>query len=154
MSDYYDIDLEDYDEYEETYDENSEEDISCDNGASGFTQVPNSVLTDTNLSIHARLLYCTLLKHAWDKDFCFMTQDTLGGYLGLSSRRIRDYLKELKANDYINIHRHGYESPNFYELLVLPESKQYKKTYRNVFRKQRLKNVEKLIRTRRKKSSL
>lgn len=147
MSDYYD----DYfDEFEDSSEDETEEDKKS---TGGFTQVPNKVLIDDTLSIQARLLYCCLLSHAWSQDFCYLTQKRLGNYLGKSDRSVRIYLKELKNAGYINSHKHEFNGPNFYELLILPESKQFKKKYSDVFRNRRLKKVEEYVRTRRKKSS-
>lgn len=126
-----------YDEYEYDDDDLEEIEIVPQKGSkepkSGFTQVPNKVLTDVELSISARLLYCVLASYAWDKDFVFPTQKTLSEDIGLSIRRVRDLLKELESKGYIKTHRRGYESPNIYELLYLPKSKTFKKRYNEIF---------------------
>ena len=160
-----DFNDEEYEEYEDDdLDEDTEDESEeYEKSTSGFTQVPNFILENVSLSIQARLLYCNLLKYAWNKDFCFPTQETLAVDMGLSSRRVRDILKELESK-YIKVHRHGFESPNVYELLILPESRQYKKKYKNVFRRKERKKAElerkkrlnkgaKYIRTRRKDPS-
>ena len=36
----------------------------------GFTQVPNFILTNKNLSVGAKLAYAMLLKYAWTDDAC------------------------------------------------------------------------------------
>ena len=37
----------------------------------GFTQVPNFILTNKDLSVGAKLYYAMLLKYAREKDYCF-----------------------------------------------------------------------------------
>lgn len=116
------------DRIEDDYD--NEDHQGSDNG---FTQVPNVILRDTNLSKSARLLYCLLLMHTWDKDFCFPSQETLGEYLGASPRHISTLISELKAKEYIEVKRRGYESTNTYILRFIPKSEQYKTSYKEMF---------------------
>lgn len=127
--DFYDEDVEYFEKY------SLEEDEVSDYVTNGFTQVPNRVLTDSRISIQARLLYNLLLSHCWDKDFCFPTQKRLAEQMGLKERRIYSLLKELESKKYIEIHRHGYQNPNVYELLILPEGKTYKKRYKEIYGK-------------------
>ena len=37
----------------------------------GFTQVPNFVLTNKDLTVGGKLAYAMLLKYAWTDDACF-----------------------------------------------------------------------------------
>ncbi len=76
-----------------------------------------------------------MLSYAWEKDFAFPSQKTLSEDIGLSERRIRDLLKELKIKGYIEIHRIGFNSPNTYKLLVLPEDKHLDKSFDDIFGK-------------------
>ena len=41
----------------------------------GFTQVPNHLLKDPNLSPGAKLAYAMLLSYAWHNDFCYPGQE-------------------------------------------------------------------------------
>ena len=43
----------------------------------GFTQVPNFILTKSDITVGAKLAYAMLLKYAWDNDACFPGQLTL-----------------------------------------------------------------------------
>jgi len=106
-----------------------------DKKRSGFTQIPNSLIKDKDLSIQARFLYIDLLSYAWENDFAFPSQKTLSEDIGLSERRIRDLLKELEKRGYISIHRFGFNSPNTYKLLVLPEGKHLDKSFDDIFGK-------------------
>lgn len=76
-----------------------------------------------------------MLSYAWEKDFAFPSQKTLSEDIGLSERRIRDLLKELEKRGYISIHRFGFNSPNTYKLLVLPEDKNLDKSFDKIFGK-------------------
>ena len=74
-----------------------------------------------------------MLSYAWEKDFAFPSQKTISEDIGLSERRIRDLLKELKIKGYIEIHRFGFNSPNTYKLLVLPDNKNLDKSFDKIF---------------------
>ena len=63
----------------------------------GFTQVPNALLRHQTISPGAKLAYTMLLSYAWQNDFCFPGQETLATDMGVSSRSVRTYLKELEA---------------------------------------------------------
>jgi len=109
----------------------------------GFTQVPNSVLRDEDISIRARLLYSVLLSYAWEQDFCFPSQDSLADDMGCSARNIRNILKELLEENYIEIVRRGYEETNIYILKKLPDNKKPIKRYDDLFggKKSQVKNA-------------
>jgi hypothetical protein len=40
----------------------------------GFTQVPNFILTKSDISVGAKLAYAMLLKYAWNNDACYPGQ--------------------------------------------------------------------------------
>src|SRR6266571_7850867 len=56
---------------------------------SGFTQLPNFILTDKKLSAYAKLSYALLLSYAWQKDSCFPGQERMAADLGVSDRYLR-----------------------------------------------------------------
>ena len=62
----------------------------------GFTQVPNFVLTNKDLSVGGKLAYAMLLKYAWTDDACFPGQAKLAADIGAGERSVRTYLKELE----------------------------------------------------------
>ena len=62
----------------------------------GFTQVPNFILTNKELSVGAKLAYAMLLKYAWTDDACFPGQQKLADDMGSGERSVRTYLKELE----------------------------------------------------------
>ena len=49
----------------------------------GFTQVPNFILTNKDLSVGAKLAYAMLLKYAWTDDACFPGQQKLADDIGV-----------------------------------------------------------------------
>jgi hypothetical protein len=84
----------------------------------GFTQVPNSLLKSTDLSVGAKLTYAMLLHYAWQNDFCFPGQDRLAKDIGIGLRSSNRYIKELEARAYVRILRRGLGRVNIYELHI------------------------------------
>ena len=82
----------------------------------GFSQIPNVVLTDKNLSVGAKLTYSMLLKYCWYDNRCFPGQGTLADNIGSSERSVRTWLKELDTYGIIKITRRGLGRPNVYEV--------------------------------------
>ncbi|GJM17631.1 MAG: hypothetical protein DHS20C13_29580 [Thermodesulfobacteriota bacterium] len=159
MRDINEYEDEDYDNEDWEEDEYVEEEES--GLQTGFTQVPNSILTDTNLSVQARLLYSNLLSFAWDKDFCNPSQIRLGKNMGRDPRTIRLILKELEEQEYLDIYRYGYNNPSIYHLHVFPPQKKFKYLFNDTLlkksiakarkkAKKRSTQEEKKIRTKRK----
>lgn len=83
----------------------------------GFTQLPNYVLRDKNLSFGARLSYAILLSYAWQEDSCFPGQKRMAKDLGTTDRSIRTFLNELKEKGYITWKQRGLNRPNVYYIL-------------------------------------
>ena len=69
----------------------------------GFTQVPNFILTNKELTVGAKLAYAMLLKYAWDDDACFPGQLKLADDMGSGERSIRTYLKELEDAKFLEV---------------------------------------------------
>src|SRR5437762_9599528 len=82
----------------------------------GFTQVPNFILTEPNLSVGAKMTYAMLLKYAWQNDYCFPGQERLANDMGVTDRSVRTYLQELEAQQFVRIKQRGLGKPNLYEL--------------------------------------
>ena len=82
----------------------------------GFTQVPNLILQNPDLSIGAKATYAVMLSYAWQKDFCFPGQSTLASDLGSGERSVRRYINELQDAGYIKIKQRGLGKVNMYEL--------------------------------------
>ena len=84
----------------------------------GFTQVPNFMLTNKNLSVGAKLAYAMLLKYAWDNDACFPGQLKLAEDMGAGERSVRTYLKELERGQLLEIKQRGLGKTNLYRLYL------------------------------------
>ncbi len=82
----------------------------------GFTQVPNALLRHKSISPGAKLVYTMLLSYAWQNDFCFPGQETLAEDMGVTSRSVRTYLKELEAKKFLTIQQQGQGRVNIYHL--------------------------------------
>ena len=82
----------------------------------GFTQIPNIILTNKDLSIGAKLTYSMLLKYCWYDNKCFPGQETLAQNLGSSERSVRNWLKELKDYKTIKVIQRGQGKVNLYEV--------------------------------------
>src|SRR5215216_4789080 len=82
----------------------------------GFTQVPNFILTNTELSVGAKLYYAMLLKYAREKDYCFPGQQTLADDMGSSQRSVRTYQKELEDAGFLEVTQRGLGKTSLYKL--------------------------------------
>ena len=82
----------------------------------GFTQVPNFILTNKDLSVGAKLYYAMLLKYAREKDYCFPGQQTLAQDMGSSERSVRTYQKELEDAGFLEVTQRGLGKTSLYRL--------------------------------------
>jgi hypothetical protein len=89
----------------------------------GFTQVPNFVLTQKELSVGAKLAYAMLLKYAWGDQACYPGQLKLAEDMGAAERSVRTYLKELETAGILEIRQRGLGKTNLYRLhLTVPKT--------------------------------
>jgi len=89
----------------------------------GFTQVPNFVLTQKELSVGAKLAYAMLLKYAWGDQACYPGQLKLADDMGAAERSVRTYLKELETVGILEIRQRGLGKTNLYRLhLTVPKA--------------------------------
>ncbi len=82
----------------------------------GFTQVPNFILTNEDISVGAKLAYAMLLKYAWSSDACYPGQVKLAEDMGATDRSVRTYLKELESAELLEITQRGLGKTNLYRL--------------------------------------
>jgi Helix-turn-helix domain len=94
----------------------------------GFTQVPNFILTKSDISVGAKLSYAMLLKYAWDNDACFPGQAKLAVDMGAAERSIRTYLKELETAGLLEIKQRGLGKTNLYRLHLTINKGQSRRT--------------------------
>ena len=84
----------------------------------GFTQVPNFILTKSDISVGAKLSYAMLLKYAWGDDACFPGQMKLASDMGSGERSVRRYLEELETASLLEIIQRGLGKTNIYRLFL------------------------------------
>jgi hypothetical protein len=89
----------------------------------GFTQVPNFILTNKDLSVGAKLYYAMLLKYAREKDYCFPGQQTLAEDIGSSERSVRTYQKELEDAGFLEVTQRGLGQTSLYKLDITVQRK-------------------------------
>ena len=82
----------------------------------GFTQVPNFILKNGNLSLGAKVTYAMFLHYAWHNDSCFPGQERLAEDMGMSQSRVSEFIKELQTASLIEITRRGQGRTNLYKL--------------------------------------
>ena len=82
----------------------------------GFTQVPNFILKDPNISVGAKVAYAMFLSYAWHNDSCFPGQDRLAEDMGMSRSRVTEYVSELELAGLISIQRRGQGKTNLYTI--------------------------------------
>ena len=80
----------------------------------GFTQVPNFILKNSNLSPGAKVTYAMFLSYAWHNDSCFPGQDRLALDMGMSRSRVTEFVGELEQSGLISIQRRGQGKTNLY----------------------------------------
>ena len=82
----------------------------------GFTQVPNFILENPELSLGARITYSMFLRYAWHNDSCFPGQDRLAASMGISRSRVTEFVSELESYGLISIQRRGQGKTNIYTI--------------------------------------
>src|SRR6266481_4599592 len=80
----------------------------------GFTQLPNFILRDANLSVGAKVVYAMFISYAWHNDSCFPGQDRLAQDMGLSRVRVTQLIAELERARMVTIQRRGQGKTNLY----------------------------------------
>ena len=89
----------------------------------GFTQLPNFILRNPELSPGAKTTYSLFLSYAWHNDLCFPGQETLAQSLGMSVGSVNSYIKELETNGLIEITRRGQGKTNLYTVNFVVQKK-------------------------------
>ena len=84
--------------------------------AGGFTQVPNFVLKNAQLSANAKVVYAMLLSYAWHHDRVFPGQARMAEAMGSSQATIARATAELEQAGYLQISRRGQGLTNLYTL--------------------------------------
>ena len=91
--------------------------------AGGFTQVPNSIINNKNLSAKAKLVYAKLLSYAWNNDRVFPGQERMAEEIGMGTRTVVRATKELQKKGFLAVKRRGLGKTNVYTLYHTAKSK-------------------------------
>jgi len=82
----------------------------------GFTQVPNFILRNPDISVGAKVAYAMFLSYAWHNDGCYPGQERMAQDMGMSMSRVNEYVKALESAGLIEITRRGQGRTNLYKL--------------------------------------
>lgn len=82
----------------------------------GFTQVPNFILKNSQLSLGAKVTYAMFLSYAWHNDSCFPGQQRLAHDMGMSRPRVTQFIAELHKAGLVTIQRRGQGKTNLYRI--------------------------------------
>ena len=82
----------------------------------GFTQVPNFILKNPEISVGAKVAYAMFLSYAWHNDSCFPGQDRLAEDMGMTRPRVTQLIAELEAAGMVTIQRRGQGKTNLYTI--------------------------------------
>src|SRR4051812_8645079 len=91
----------------------------------GFTQVPNFILTKTDISVGAKLAYAMLLKYAWGEQAFLRGQAPLAKEMGGGKPPVPPYQKEFEPTIFWETTHRGLEKTTL-SLFHLPIQKQKK----------------------------
>ena len=92
----------------------------------GFTQLPNFILRDPELSANAKTAYSLLLSYAWHNDLCFPGQERLAEHMGTHVSTVSRAITELEDCSLIEIDRRGQGKTNFYTINFVVKKKSRK----------------------------
>jgi hypothetical protein len=84
--------------------------------AGGFTQIPNCLINNHDLSPGAKLVYSKLLSYAWYNQMVYPGQETMAEELGLGKRSVIRFVAELERIGYLEVERRGQGLTNRYVL--------------------------------------
>src|SRR3712207_726101 len=73
--------------------------------AGGFTQVPNCVLNNTDLSFASKVVYDKLLSYAWHYDRVYPGQVRMAEEIGSKKSTVNNAVKELEEKGWLEIER-------------------------------------------------
>ena len=82
----------------------------------GFTQLPNFILRNPDLSANAKTTYALLLSYGWHNNLCFPGQERLAEHMGAHVSTVSRAIAELEQLSLIEIERRGQGKTNFYTI--------------------------------------
>ena len=84
--------------------------------AYGFTQVPNFILKNKQLTIGEKMTFAMFLSYAWHNESCFPGQEKLAKDIGAGVRSVSRFIKGLEKKGFLTIQRRGLGKTNIYTL--------------------------------------
>lgn len=91
--------------------------------AGGFTQVPNILISNPELSAQAKIAYAKLLSYAWNNNMVFPGLQTMASELGSGVSTISEAITELKNKGWVEVIRRGQGKTNVYKLKYVVSKK-------------------------------
>ena len=82
--------------------------------AGGFTQIPNAIVRNPDLSMQAKYLYGLLLSYAWQDTETFPGLERLRKDTGAKTETLRKYIYELVEAGVLEVKRRGRGKTNLY----------------------------------------
>jgi len=82
----------------------------------GFTQVPNFILKNKDLSVGEKMTFAMFLSYAWHNQSCFPGQDKLAEDIGVTRRSVNTFVQGLAKKGFLTIQRRGLGKTNIYTL--------------------------------------
>jgi Uncharacterized membrane-associated protein/domain len=95
-------------------------------GNTGFTMLPNHIITSPEISCQEKALLFLLYYHAGQDTHCWAYQSTLAKELGISTRYIRKILKRLEKKELVILQQRGLNRSNTYYLNEKPMTNKIK----------------------------
>jgi hypothetical protein len=89
----------------------------------GFTQLPNFILRNADLSANAKVVYSLLLSYAWHNSQCFPGPERLAQHMNVNISTVSRAMSELEANSLVEIERRGQGKTNFYTINFVVKKK-------------------------------
>ena len=89
----------------------------------GFTQVPNFILKNENLTVGEKMTFAMFLSYAWNNDFCFPGQAKLAEDIGVTRQSVNSFIKGLEKKGFLEIKRRGLGKTNLYKIKYVVKSK-------------------------------
>jgi biotin operon repressor len=82
----------------------------------GFTQVPNFILKNNDLSVGEKITFAMFLSYAWHNDKVFPGQERLAKDIGVTRQSVNTFIQGLKKKGFLAIQRRGLGKTNLYTL--------------------------------------
>jgi predicted transcriptional regulator len=89
----------------------------------GFTQLPNFILRNAEISANAKVVYSLLLSYAWHNNLCFPGQERLAEHMGTHVSTVSRAITELEECALIEIERRGQGRTNYYTINFVVKKK-------------------------------